>query len=507
MSFGLSNLQQLWRSPSIVMKVGLFQVVIIFSSILSPIHSSANWGALNWWCDKTPYPKPCKYYLGQDGNHFVSTSKNDFRNLATKLALEWSLNGLTYIKWFGLASCSERERGAWTDCLKLYESTIVQLNHTLDESMNHDDFDVQTWLSAALTNLDTCQNGFTELGVTDNVFSLKNNNVSKLISNSLAINNTTARHQITYRERFPSWVSSGDRRLLQSKRLVPDFVVAQDGLGDFVTIKEAIDASINMSYWGRFVIYVKSGIYSENIEVGLDMENIMLIGDGWRSTIVAGNRSHVGGYSTFDSATFSVAGEGFMARGITFRNTAGPQSGQAVALLSRSDRSVFYRCCFEGYQDTLCVHSQRQFYAKSHVFGTTDFIFGNAAVVFQNCIIHGRTPLNGNQIVVTAQGRTDPNQNTGFSIHRCMVLPAGDRGGPVARPFVAYLGRPWRDYARVIYMRSYLDGFVPGVGWSQWGNDTGNLGTLYYGEYGNFGPGSSTEERVKWSGYHGSWRT
>lgn len=72
----------------------------------------------------------------------------------------------------------------------------------------------------------------------------------------------------------------------------------------------------------------------------------------------------------------------------------------------------------------------------------------------------------------------------------------------MARPFVAYLGRPWRDYARVVYMRSYLDGFVPGVGWSQWGNETGNLGTLYYGEYGNFGPGSSTEERVKWSGYH-----
>ncbi|KAI8564613.1 hypothetical protein RHMOL_Rhmol03G0194300 [Rhododendron molle] len=76
--------------------------------------------------------------------------------------------------------------------------------------MNHDDFDVQTWLSAALTNLDTCQNGFAELGVTDNVFSLKNNNVSKLISNSLAINNTTARHQITDEGRFPSWVSRGD---------------------------------------------------------------------------------------------------------------------------------------------------------------------------------------------------------------------------------------------------------------------------------------------------------
>lgn len=190
-----------------------------------------------------------------------------------------------------------------------------------------------------------------------------------------------------------------------------------------------------------------------------------------------------------------------MARGITFRNTAGQQNGQAVALLSRSDRSVFYRCSFEGYQDTLCVHSQCQFYTESHVFGTTDFIFGNAAVVFQNCFIHGRTPLEGNQIVITAQSRSDPNQNTGISIHRCHVSPA-EGHGPVVKPFVAYLGRPWMDYARVVYMRSYLDGFVPGVGWSQWGNNTGNLGTLYFGEYGNFGPGSSTNGRVSWSGYH-----
>lgn len=193
-----------------------------------------------------------------------------------------------------------------------------------------------------------------------------------------------------------------------------------------------------------------------------------------------------------------MAGNGFIARGITFRNTAGPQNGQAVALLSRSDRSIFYRCSFEGYQDTLCVHSQRQFYAKSHIFGTTDFIFGNAAAVFQNCIVHERDP---HQIVVTAQGQTDPNQNTRFSIHQCAVLPAEDRG-QVGMPLVAYLGRPWGDYSRVVYMRSYLDGFISGVGWSQWGDNKGNFGTLYYGEYGNFGPRSSTGERVKWSGYH-----
>ncbi|KAL7001677.1 pectinesterase [Sarracenia purpurea var. burkii] len=330
-------------------------------------------------------------------------------------------------------------------------------------------------------------------------------NVSLLISNGLAINAGAAATEPETQEEegFPGWVSSGDRRLLLRELPNPDLVVAKDGSGDFCTIREALDEYANRrSSGGRFVIYLKSGVYNEYIEVGLKMKNIMVIGDGWRTTVVTGNRSHGGGFSTFDSATVSVVGDGFIARGITFRNTAGPENGQAVALISRSDRSVFYRCSFEGYQDTLCVHSQRQFYAKSHVFGTVDFIFGNAAVVFQNCFIHGRRPLHGNQIVITAQSRSDPNQNTGISIHGCIVVPAPNHNQTRFRPFVAYLGRPWRDYARVVYLKTYLDRFVPPMGWSPWGNRTENLGTLYYGEYRNYGPGASTEGRVKWSGYH-----
>ncbi|THF95614.1 hypothetical protein TEA_016656 [Camellia sinensis var. sinensis] len=378
--------------------------------------------------------------------------------------MEQALEELNQMKWLGPKCHDKREKAAWIDCLKLYQSTVLQLNQTLDKSTKHTDFDAQTWLSAALTFLDTCQNGFIELNVTKNIFPLMSNNVALMISNSLAVNNSTTEQQ-DYREGFPRWVSSGDRRLLWSELPIPDLVVAQDGSGDFCTIKEALDALMNMSHSGRFVIYVERGVYNECIEIELDMPNIMLVGDGWKNTIITGNRSHVGGFSTFDSATVSITGDGFIAQGITFHNTAGPQNGQAVALIS------------------------------------LDFIFGNAAVVFQNCFIHGRTPINGNQIVITAQSRSDPNQNTGISFHRCRVAPAEDPK-QLLRPFVAYLERPWRDYARVVYLRTYLDWFVPPEGWSQWGNQTDNLETLYYGEYKNYGPGSSTKSRVKWSGFH-----
>lgn len=196
-----------------------------------------------------------------------------------------------------------------------------------------------------------------------------------------------------------------------------------------------------------------------------------------------------------------VDGIGFIARGITFRNTAGPQNGQAVALRSASDLSVFYACGFEGYQDTLFVHAQRQFYKTCYIYGTIDFIFGNAAVVFQNCIIYVRRPLRGQINVITAQGRADPFQNTGISIHNSRVMAAPDLR-PVVRSFNTYLGRPWQKYSRTVFLKSYIDSLLNPAGWLPWEKSNFALDTLYYGEYSNFGPGASTRYRVKWKGYH-----
>lgn len=109
----------------------------------------------------------------------------------------------------------------------------------------------------------------------------------------------------------------------------------------------------------------------------------------------------------------AVVGDGFLARDITFQNTAGPSKHQAVALRVGADFSAFYRCDMLAYQDTLYVHSLRQFYVGCFVAGTIDFIFGNAAAVLQDCDIHARLPNPGQRNMVTAQGRDDPNQNTG----------------------------------------------------------------------------------------------
>lgn len=170
-----------------------------------------------------------------------------------------------------------------------------------------------------------------------------------------------------------------------------------------------------------------------------------------------------------------------------------------MALRVGADHAVVYRCNIIGYQDTLYTHSQRQFYRECDVYGTVDFIFGNAAVVFQNCSIHARKPMQQQKNTITAQNRKDPNQNTGISIHSCRIEAEGDLEASRGQ-YSTYLGRPWKLYSRTVYMLSYLGDHIHPQGWLEWNGEFA-LDTLYYGEYMNYGPGAGLGQRVKWPGY------
>lgn len=185
---------------------------------------------------------------------------------------------------------------------------------------------------------------------------------------------------------------------------------------------------------------------------------------------------------------------------MTFENTAGPHKHQAVALRVGSDLSIFYRCSFKGYQDTLLVHSLRQFYRDCHVYGTIDFIFGDASAVFQNCDIFVKRPMDHQSNMITAQGRDDSNENTGIVILNSRVSSSSEFTA-VKGSFKNYLGRPWKKYSRTVYIKTDLDGLIDPRGWKEWSGDFA-LSTLYYGEYMNTGSGANTENRVNWPGFH-----
>ncbi|KAJ0079816.1 hypothetical protein Patl1_22339 [Pistacia atlantica] len=457
-------------------------------------------------------------------------------------SLSQSKKFLSFVEYFlNLPSTSySTTRRALEDCRLLASLNIDFLTYTsqfIDSSDILDGLqaeDSQTLLSATLTNHQSCLESLHEIASASTV---KNALLPSLVdgakfySISLALFSHSWVHSSILKGRWLAerkhifkndmkdglplrmsvrdqeiYESVSGRKLSQSKenRVVVNktVVVSKYGYGDFVTINDAVAAAPNNTKrsYGYYLIYVVAGVYEECVSIAKNKKYVMMIGDGINQTVITGNKSVIDGWTTFNSATFAVVGQGFVAVNITFKNTAGAIKHQAVAVRNGADMSTFYSCSFEGYQDTLYTHSLRQFYRDCDIYGTVDFIFGNAAVVFQNCKLYPRRPLENQFNAITAQGRTDPNQNTGISIHNCTIMPAGDL---VSSNYSVktYLGRPWKQYSRTVYMQSFIGSLIEPVGWKEWSGDYA-LNTSYYAEYNNTGPGSNTTGRVTWAGYH-----
>ncbi|KAM1058205.1 hypothetical protein EV2_032303 [Malus domestica] len=518
----------------------LILLVPLFATLSLAADNSSTTVSAGTICKSTPDPSFCKsvlphnhnpenvYFYGRFSVRKSLSQSREFLKLIDKYLQRRSTLSLTAVR--ALEDCLLLA-GLNMDFLLNSFETVNKTSKTLSTLKAND---VQTLLSAILTNQQTCFDGIQS---TASAWSLKNGlsaplkNDTKFYSVSLALFTKgwvpKKKKQAAWRPtrtqrgfkngRLPLKMSSktravyesvSKRKMLQTETaddevLVSEIVtVSRDGTGNFSTINDAIAAAPNNSAPtdGYFLIYVTAGVYEEYVSVAKNKRYLMMVGDGINQTIITGNRSVVDGWTTFNSATFAVVAPGFVAVNITFRNTAGAIKHQAVAVRSGADLSTFYSCSFEAYQDTLYTHSLRQFYRECDIYGTVDFIFGNAAVVFQNCNIYPRLPMSGQFNAITAQGRTDPNQNTGTSIHNCTIRAADDLASSNSST-KTYLGRPWKEYSRTVYMQSYIDSLVESVGWRAWDGDFA-LSTLYYAEYNNTGPGSNTTNRVTWPGYH-----
>ncbi|WVZ73372.1 hypothetical protein U9M48_021684 [Paspalum notatum var. saurae] len=473
-------------------------------------------------CRSTPYPSACETALTSAQarsarDPFAASVEFAMARATTARALARNL------------SAPAAPPSGMHDCTELLDISLAQLRDALARSAADAD-GATTWLSAALTNQGTCSDSLAAVpaGAGRDAVRKQVDALAQFIGTALALHVKrlnggsgapppgAAAASPTAGTAFPSWLSEHDRRLLESPAtdtVTPDAVVARDGSGTHRSINEAVaavtapvvgtTASGGAGGSSRKVIYVKAGRYQESVSISYHQEGVMLMGDGKGKTIIEGHKSVAAGYTTYASATVAAKGAGFIAKGVSIVNSAGPGDGQAVALLVGGDRSVVYQCEIKANQDTLYAHSNRQFYADDDISGTVDFIFGNAAVVIQSCNIQARKPRPGQVAVVTAQGRGDPNQNTGTSIHRCRITGAPDLGGKTP----VYLGRPWRAYARVVVMASTLDGSVAPAGWLPWSGQHSPPSTLYYGEYGNTGVGAATNGRVTWTGVHTSMST
>ncbi|GAA0168738.1 hypothetical protein Leryth_009176 [Lithospermum erythrorhizon] len=503
----------------------------------SPAHKPTPVSALNFHpiikraCSNTFYSSLCFSTLSSIESSEKATTLTQILHILIK-------NTITHVEstkfdilgHFRIQELKPYEENALQDCMEMLDQSMFELQEAKNDlykfptpsSFFYRSYDnLKTLLSAAMTNENSCIDGFSDLEEFDDLV-LRNSHkedlqnflspISRMISNCLAIVKYTenqhmkraiinprmliARNRV---EEFQDWVSNVDRKMMEIDAVMkPNVTVASDGCGNFTNITNAIEMAPNFSKI-RYIIHVKAGNYCENVVVPRGKINIMLIGDGMGSTIITGSRSFADGFSTFASATLTVIGDKFIARDLSIVNTAGPQKYQAVALRVTSN-SAFYHCEIISYQDTLYVHSFRQYYRNCTIKGTIDFIFGNAAAIFQDCLILVRKPILGQNNMITAQSRADPNQNTGISLQNSVIKADEDFNAMDRNNISTFLGRPWRNYSRTIIMNSYLDDLIHPRGWCRW-NQYSTLDTVDYVEYMNTGPGSNTGSRITWGGY------
>jgi len=277
-------------------------------------------------------------------------------------------------------------------------------------------------------------------------------------------------------------------------------VVSKDGKGDFTTVQQAVDAVENESSQ-RTKIFIKAGIYKEKIIIPETKSPITLEGENPEKTVItfddfASKKNQEGkDIGTTGSATVFIYANHFTAKNISFENSAG-RVGQAVAVLTAGDKIVFENCRFLGNQDTLYLKGaqdledktqpSRNYFKNCYIEGTTDYIFGAGTAVFEDCTIYSKETAS----YITAA--STPKENIfGFVFINCNI--AGN-----AKEHSVYLGRPWRPFAKTVYINCDLNSTIKPEGWYNWNKPDAEK-TAFYAEYHSKGSGANSASRVGWS--------
>ncbi|CAA2935383.1 probable pectinesterase pectinesterase inhibitor 51 [Olea europaea subsp. europaea] len=404
-------------------------------------------------------------------------------------------------------------------CLEVLHYSDYRINMTNVALASGKIKDARAWMSAGLAYQYNCWGGLMNVNQTSQVnqtmaflYSLAglSSNALGMIVNYDNFGKKTKFWAMPKTERDGFWEGgSGDFGFVGGvpSDLKADVTVCKDGGCSYETVQDAVNAAPDYLREGkRFVIGIQTGVYNETVRVPFEKKNVVFLGDGMGKTVITGSLN-VGleGVSTYNSATVGVVGDGFMASGLTIENKAGPNAHQAVAFRSVSDQSILENCEFLGNQDTLYAHSLRQYYKSCRIQGNVDFIFGNSASFFQDCLIflspRQVDPEKGETNTVTSQGRMDPAQSTGFVFQNCTINGTDAYNALYkSNPSVHknYLGRPWKEYSRTVFIHCTLEALITSDGWLPWDGDFA-LKTLYYGEFENKGAGANTTKRVTWS--------
>jgi len=275
----------------------------------------------------------------------------------------------------------------------------------------------------------------------------------------------------------------------QDKKKTNYITVAQDGSGDFTKIQEAVYAAPAFPY-EKVTIFIKNGTYIEKVQIPEWNTQLALVGESREKTIISFDdnfsKINLGRNSTFYTATVLAEGDDFSASNLTIKNTSG-EHGQAIALSVTGNRVKILNCILLGNQDTLYLSGKesKQYFKDCYIEGTTDFIFGRATALFEDCEIHS---IKSSYITAAST----PQGNTfGFVFKNCKLT-----ANPEAK--AVYLGRPWRIYAKTVFINCEMGKQIKPEGWENWSKPEAEK-NAFYAEYNNTGEGFQPAKRVSWS--------
>jgi pectinesterase len=276
------------------------------------------------------------------------------------------------------------------------------------------------------------------------------------------------------------------------------------------------------------VIHIPAGVFTEHLEIRRPF--LTLLGSTEGETVITGSLhareilSDGKKRGTFRTQTVLVMTHDFTARNITFRNTAGfgEKAGQALSLYADGDRLTFDHCRFLGCQDTLFTGplppeeyetggfrgpgeflpriNGRQYYRNCFIRGEIDFIFGSATAYFENCELFSlktddlpaaENPADQKIYGYVTASSAPEGQKYGYVFEKCRLT--GN-----CPPASCYLGRPWRDFAKAVYLNCEMGSHIHPAGWDDWKKENARK-TVFFAEYRSEGPGGSSRKRAPFS--------
>ncbi|OAL03475.1 pectin lyase-like protein [Phaeosphaeriaceae sp. SRC1lsM3a] len=258
----------------------------------------------------------------------------------------------------------------------------------------------------------------------------------------------------------------------------------------YKTVQSAVNALSTSSSTAQ-CIFIAKGTYKEQVYIQALKSALTIYGETTDTSSFSANTVTITqGKSQDDSpnndqtATLRAHTANLKVYNVNFVNTRG-QGSQALALSAQNGQQGYYACQFKGFQDTILAEKGVQLYAKSYIEGATDFIFGQKGQAwFDGVDIRVLAASIG---YITANGRDSSSNPSYYVINKSKVSAASGNNVPAG---AYYLGRPWRNYARVVFQSTSMTNVINGAGWKNWNSGDDRTDKVEFGEFGNSGDGS-----------------